>query len=154
MRQDYKVKQSGMCFMYHCAGYRPMGSQSSSGMSGRGSSGNPDQSEPEPETNQNSNQRGRRPAERQAERQSAAEEDVDLAQVLAYLLRRYIVCISYTWWSVRFYQDRDLIFALRRIIFQYTLQTSAFKGSVLLMTFREFSCNYSVCLLPLVPLDL
>uniref|UniRef100_A0AAY4B9K6 DDB1- and CUL4-associated factor 11 n=1 Tax=Denticeps clupeoides TaxID=299321 RepID=A0AAY4B9K6_9TELE len=59
-----------------------MGSQSSSGMSGRGSSGNPDQSESE--SNQNSSQRGRRTAERQ----SAAEEDVDLAQVLAYLLRR------------------------------------------------------------------
>ncbi|KAG9283226.1 DDB1- and CUL4-associated factor 11 [Astyanax mexicanus] len=63
-----------------------MGSQSSSGMSGRGSSGNPDQSEPE--SNQNSNQRGRRQPERQADRASASEEDVDLAQVLAYLLRR------------------------------------------------------------------
>uniref|UniRef100_A0A8B9JAV0 DDB1- and CUL4-associated factor 11 n=1 Tax=Astyanax mexicanus TaxID=7994 RepID=A0A8B9JAV0_ASTMX len=62
-----------------------MGSQSSSGMSGRGSSGNPDQSEPE--SNQNSNQRGRRQPERQADRASASEEDVDLAQVLAYLLR-------------------------------------------------------------------
>uniref|UniRef100_A0A8C8GPK6 DDB1- and CUL4-associated factor 11 n=1 Tax=Oncorhynchus tshawytscha TaxID=74940 RepID=A0A8C8GPK6_ONCTS len=53
-----------------------MGSQSSSGMSGgRGSSGNPDQS--------------RRSAEgQQGDRQSTAEEDVDLAQVLAYLLRR------------------------------------------------------------------
>uniref|UniRef100_A0A672T4F0 DDB1- and CUL4-associated factor 11 n=1 Tax=Sinocyclocheilus grahami TaxID=75366 RepID=A0A672T4F0_SINGR len=59
-----------------------MGSQSSSGMSGRGSGSNPDQSEPEP--NQNSNQTGRT----QAERQSGSEEDVDLAQVLAYLLRR------------------------------------------------------------------
>ncbi|KAI2649088.1 DDB1- and CUL4-associated factor 11 [Labeo rohita] len=59
-----------------------MGSQSSSGMSGRGSGNNPDQSEPEP--NQNSNQTGRT----QAERQSGSEEDVDLAQVLAYLLRR------------------------------------------------------------------
>ncbi|KAJ8374888.1 hypothetical protein SKAU_G00054680 [Synaphobranchus kaupii] len=60
-----------------------MGSQSSSGMSGRGSSGNPDQSEPE-ESSRNTNQRGRR----QTEGQSTAEEDVDLAQVLAYLLRR------------------------------------------------------------------
>lgn len=64
-----------------------MGSQSSSGMSGRGSSDNPDQSEPE--SNQNTNPRGRRSTDRQSERQSAAEEDVDLAQVLAYLLRRY-----------------------------------------------------------------
>ncbi|XP_046880400.1 LOW QUALITY PROTEIN: DDB1- and CUL4-associated factor 11 [Hypomesus transpacificus] len=60
-----------------------MGSQSSSGMSGgRGSSGNPDQSDQE--SNQSSGTRGRRAAERQ----STAEEDVDLAQVLAYLLRR------------------------------------------------------------------
>ncbi|KAJ8406980.1 hypothetical protein AAFF_G00292560 [Aldrovandia affinis] len=63
-----------------------MGSRSSSGMSGRGSSGNPDQSEPEPI--QNSSQQGRRQTERQTEREPAAEEDVDLAQVLAYLLRR------------------------------------------------------------------
>uniref|UniRef100_A0AAR2LW60 DDB1- and CUL4-associated factor 11 n=1 Tax=Pygocentrus nattereri TaxID=42514 RepID=A0AAR2LW60_PYGNA len=63
-----------------------MGSQSSSGMSGRGSSGNPDQSEPE--SNQNSTQRGRRQSDRQTERVTASEEDVDLAQVLAYLLRR------------------------------------------------------------------
>ncbi|XP_051970421.1 DDB1- and CUL4-associated factor 11-like [Xyrauchen texanus] len=62
-----------------------MGSQSSSGMSGRGSD-NPDQSEPE--TNQNSNQTDHTQAERQSERQSGSEEDVDLAQVLAYLLRR------------------------------------------------------------------
>ncbi|KAJ8277532.1 hypothetical protein GJAV_G00076240 [Gymnothorax javanicus] len=60
-----------------------MGSQSSSGMSGRGTSSNPDQSDPE-ETSQNTNQRNRR----QTEGQSTAEEDVDLAQVLAYLLRR------------------------------------------------------------------
>uniref|UniRef100_A0A8C1X615 DDB1- and CUL4-associated factor 11 n=1 Tax=Cyprinus carpio TaxID=7962 RepID=A0A8C1X615_CYPCA len=59
-----------------------MGSQSSSGMSGRGSGNNPDQSEPEP--NQNSNQTGHT----QSERQSGSEENVDLAQVLAYLLRR------------------------------------------------------------------
>lgn len=59
-----------------------MGSQSSSGMSGRGSGNIPDQSEPEP--NENSNQTGHT----QAERQSGSEEDVDLAQVLAYLLRR------------------------------------------------------------------
>ncbi|XP_023182156.1 DDB1- and CUL4-associated factor 11 isoform X1 [Xiphophorus maculatus] len=80
-----------------------MGSQSSSGMScGRGSSsGNPaDQSEAaEPNQNQNQNQsnssssgsssRGRRTADRQqSDRQSAFEEDVDLAEVLAYLLRR------------------------------------------------------------------
>uniref|UniRef100_A0A671NG82 DDB1- and CUL4-associated factor 11 n=1 Tax=Sinocyclocheilus anshuiensis TaxID=1608454 RepID=A0A671NG82_9TELE len=51
-------------------------------MSGRGSGNNPDQSEPEP--NQNSNQTGHT----QAERQSGSEENVDLAQVLAYLLRR------------------------------------------------------------------
>uniref|UniRef100_A0A087XWX7 DDB1- and CUL4-associated factor 11 n=1 Tax=Poecilia formosa TaxID=48698 RepID=A0A087XWX7_POEFO len=80
-----------------------MGSQSSSGMScGRGSSsGNPaDQSEAaEPNQNQNqsnssssngsSSSRGRRTADRQqSDRQSAFEEDVDLAEVLAYLLRR------------------------------------------------------------------
>ncbi|XP_026093504.1 DDB1- and CUL4-associated factor 11-like [Carassius auratus] len=59
-----------------------MGSKSSSGMSGRGSGNNPDQSEPEP--NQNSDQTGHT----QAERQSGSEENVDLAQVLAYLLRR------------------------------------------------------------------
>ncbi|XP_029935219.1 DDB1- and CUL4-associated factor 11 [Myripristis murdjan] len=67
-----------------------MGSQSSSGMSGgRGSSsGNPaEQSEPA-EANQSSS-RGRRTADRQqGDRQSASEEDVDLAEVLAYLLRR------------------------------------------------------------------
>uniref|UniRef100_A0A671NG94 DDB1- and CUL4-associated factor 11 n=1 Tax=Sinocyclocheilus anshuiensis TaxID=1608454 RepID=A0A671NG94_9TELE len=61
-----------------------MGSQSSSGMSGRGSGNNPDQSEPEP--NQNSNQTGHT----QAERQSGSEENVDLAQVLAYLLRSFL----------------------------------------------------------------
>ncbi|MCJ8745750.1 hypothetical protein PDJAM_G00133900 [Pangasius djambal] len=61
-----------------------MGSQSSSGMSGRGSSGNPDQSEPESIQNQASTPRSRRGTERA----SASEEDVDLAQVLAYLLRR------------------------------------------------------------------
>uniref|UniRef100_A0A4W4E8U0 DDB1- and CUL4-associated factor 11 n=1 Tax=Electrophorus electricus TaxID=8005 RepID=A0A4W4E8U0_ELEEL len=59
-----------------------MGSQSSSGMSGRGSSDNPDQSEPE--SNQNSTHRSRR----QTDRASTSEEDVNLAQVLAYLLRR------------------------------------------------------------------
>uniref|UniRef100_A0A3B3Z0J3 Uncharacterized protein n=1 Tax=Poecilia mexicana TaxID=48701 RepID=A0A3B3Z0J3_9TELE len=68
---------------------------------GRGSSsGNPaDQSEAaEPNQNQNqsnsssssgSSSRGRRTADRQqSDRQSAFEEDVDLAEVLAYLLRR------------------------------------------------------------------
>lgn len=63
-----------------------MGSQSSSGMSGgRGSSsGNPaDQSDPA-EPNQSSSSQGRRTADRQ----SASVEDVDLAEVLAYLLRR------------------------------------------------------------------
>lgn len=59
-----------------------MGSQSSSGMSGRGSSGNPDQSEQE--QNQTPTSRSRRGTDRA----SASEEDVDLAQVLAYLLRR------------------------------------------------------------------
>uniref|UniRef100_A0A3B3TER3 Ddb1 and cul4 associated factor 11 n=1 Tax=Paramormyrops kingsleyae TaxID=1676925 RepID=A0A3B3TER3_9TELE len=63
-----------------------MGSRSSSGMSSRGSSGNPDQSETGP--NQTNNQQGRGQDERQTDRQSADEEDVDLAQVLAYLLRR------------------------------------------------------------------
>ncbi|KAK3515421.1 hypothetical protein QTP70_019915 [Hemibagrus guttatus] len=61
-----------------------MGSQSSSGMSGRGSSGTPDQSEPESNQNQATTPRSRRGTERA----SASEEDVDLAQVLAYLLRR------------------------------------------------------------------
>ncbi|XP_036375173.1 DDB1- and CUL4-associated factor 11-like [Megalops cyprinoides] len=63
-----------------------MGSRSSSGMSGRGSSGNPDESEVQ--NSQDSSQRGRRLIPRQADRQQASEEDVDLAQVLAYLLRR------------------------------------------------------------------
>ncbi|KAM6900604.1 DDB1- and CUL4-associated factor 11 [Xenentodon cancila] len=71
-----------------------MGSQSSSGMSGgRGSSsGNPAEQPEAAEQNQNqsssssssSSSRGRRTADRQ----SASEEDVDLAEVLAYLLRR------------------------------------------------------------------
>ncbi|XP_056155462.1 DDB1- and CUL4-associated factor 11 [Lampris incognitus] len=69
-----------------------MGSQSSSGMSGgRGSSsGNPvDQSEPTEPNQSSSGSRGRRTADRQqGDRQSASEEDVDLAEVLAYLLRR------------------------------------------------------------------
>ncbi|KAI5092150.1 DDB1- and CUL4-associated factor 11 [Silurus meridionalis] len=75
------------CVLYGgcSAGARSMGSQSSSGMSGRGSSGNPDQSEPESNQNQaTTTQRTRRGTERA----SASEEDVDLAQVLAYLLRR------------------------------------------------------------------
>ncbi|TNM96352.1 hypothetical protein fugu_016013 [Takifugu bimaculatus] len=61
-----------------------MGSQSSSGMSGGGgsSSGNPAEQTEAPEPNQSSS-RGRR-----ADRQPSADEDVDLAEVLAYLLRR------------------------------------------------------------------
>ncbi|MEQ2241835.1 DDB1- and CUL4-associated factor 11 [Ilyodon furcidens] len=75
-----------------------MGSQSSSGMScGRGSSsGNPADPSEAAEPNQSSSSntsgsssRGRRTADRQqGDRQSAFEEDVDLAEVLAYLLRR------------------------------------------------------------------
>lgn len=74
-----------------------MGSQSSSGMScGRGSSsGNPAEQSEGAEPNQSSSgsssssSRGRRTADRQqGDRQSAFEEDVDLAEVLAYLLRR------------------------------------------------------------------
>ncbi|XP_060921016.1 DDB1- and CUL4-associated factor 11 [Labrus mixtus] len=70
-----------------------MGSQSSSGMSGgRGSSsGNPAEQPEAAEPNQSSSSssRVRRPAERQqGDRQPASEEDVDLAEVLAYLLRR------------------------------------------------------------------
>uniref|UniRef100_A0A3Q4I4M2 Ddb1 and cul4 associated factor 11 n=1 Tax=Neolamprologus brichardi TaxID=32507 RepID=A0A3Q4I4M2_NEOBR len=63
-----------------------MGSQSSSGMSGgRGSSsGNPGEQSEATESNQGgSSSRGRR-----TDRQSSSEEDVDLAEVLAYLLRR------------------------------------------------------------------
>ncbi|XP_013880714.1 DDB1- and CUL4-associated factor 11 [Austrofundulus limnaeus] len=70
-----------------------MGSQSSSGMScGRGSSSdNPaDRSDgSEPDQSSSSSSRGRRSADRQqGGRQSTSEEDVDLAEVLAYLLRR------------------------------------------------------------------
>lgn len=70
-----------------------MGSQSSSGMSGgRGSSsGNPAEESEVAESNQSSSSssRGRRTADRQqGDRQPASEEDVDLAEVLAYLLRR------------------------------------------------------------------
>ncbi|XP_062297954.1 DDB1- and CUL4-associated factor 11 [Scomber scombrus] len=75
-----------------------MGSQSSSGMSGgRGSSsGNPAEQPEGTENNQSSSSsssssssRGRRTADRQpGDRQTAPEEDVDLAEVLAYLLRR------------------------------------------------------------------
>ncbi|KAG8009371.1 DDB1-and CUL4-associated factor 11 [Nibea albiflora] len=73
-----------------------MGSQSSSGMSGgRGSSsGNPAEQSETAEANQSSSSsssssRGRRTADRQqGDRQPASEEDVDLAEVLAYLLRR------------------------------------------------------------------
>lgn len=71
-----------------------MGSQSSSGMSGRGSSGTPDQSEPESNQNQATSPRSRRGTERA----SASEEDVDLAQVLAYLLRRYLSNIFVGCW--------------------------------------------------------
>ncbi|KAI1902152.1 hypothetical protein AGOR_G00041760 [Albula goreensis] len=63
-----------------------MGSRSSSGMSSRASSGNSDQSEPE--HIQNSSQRSHRQTETQTTRRPAAEEEVDLAQLLAYLLRR------------------------------------------------------------------
>uniref|UniRef100_A0A8C6WN78 Ddb1 and cul4 associated factor 11 n=1 Tax=Neogobius melanostomus TaxID=47308 RepID=A0A8C6WN78_9GOBI len=60
-----------------------MGSQSSSGMSGgRGSSSGTQESEGENQS------RGRRSDRQQGERQSSSEEDVDLAEVLAYLLRR------------------------------------------------------------------
>ncbi|XP_010765422.1 DDB1- and CUL4-associated factor 11-like [Notothenia coriiceps] len=74
-----------------------MGSQSSSGMSGgRGSSsGNPAEQSDAAEPNQSSSSssssssRGRRTADRQqGDRPAASEEDVDLAEVLAYLLRR------------------------------------------------------------------
>lgn len=69
-----------------------MGSQSSSGMSGgrASSSGNPaEQSEAADQSQSSSSSRVRRPAERQqGDRQTASEEDVDLAEVLAYLLRR------------------------------------------------------------------
>ncbi|KAM9331611.1 DDB1- and CUL4-associated factor 11 isoform 2-T2 [Pholidichthys leucotaenia] len=63
-----------------------MGSQSSSGMSGgRGSSSfNPPEQSDTGESNQgSSSSRGRR-----TDRQSSSEDDVDLAEVLAYLLRR------------------------------------------------------------------
>ncbi|KAK2858600.1 hypothetical protein Q5P01_003220 [Channa striata] len=69
-----------------------MGSQSSSGMSGgrSSSSDNPaERSEASGTNRSGSSNRGRRTADRQqADRQSASEEDVDLAEVLAYLLRR------------------------------------------------------------------
>nr|XP_020444003.1 DDB1- and CUL4-associated factor 11 [Monopterus albus] len=64
-----------------------MGSQSSSGMSGgrSSSSDNPaERSEAEEPNRDNSNSRGRRAADGQ----TASEEDIDLAEVLAYLLRR------------------------------------------------------------------
>ncbi|XP_061661749.1 DDB1- and CUL4-associated factor 11 isoform X4 [Syngnathoides biaculeatus] len=67
-----------------------MGSQSSSGMSGRRSStsGNPiDESELE-EQNLSSNSSSNGSSRQQRETVSASEEDVDLAEVLAYLLRR------------------------------------------------------------------
>lgn len=69
-----------------------MGSQSSSGMSGGGgsSSGNPAEQSETDEVNQDSSSRGRRTADRQqGDRQPSSEEDVDLAEVLAYLLRRW-----------------------------------------------------------------
>lgn len=74
-----------------------MGSQSSSGMSGGGgsSSGTPAERSEAAEPNQSSS-RGRR-----ADRQPSADEDVDLAEVLAYLLRRSL-CLG---------QDRALLSA-------------------------------------------
>lgn len=79
-----------------------MGSQSSSGMSGGGSSsGNPAEQTEASEPNQSSS-RGRR-----ADRQPSADEDVDLAEVLAYLLRRSFVFVKLkylifraNWWSI------------------------------------------------------
>lgn len=69
-----------------------MGSQSSSGMSGGRSSfsDNPaERSEATEPNRSSSSSRGRRAADRQqTDRQSASEEDGDLAEVLAYLLRR------------------------------------------------------------------
>uniref|UniRef100_A0A3Q3LBY5 Ddb1 and cul4 associated factor 11 n=1 Tax=Mastacembelus armatus TaxID=205130 RepID=A0A3Q3LBY5_9TELE len=63
-----------------------MGSQSSSGMSGGRSSSSDNPAERSEATEPN---RTRRTADRQqSDRQSASEEDVDLAEVLAYLLRR------------------------------------------------------------------
>ncbi|KAG7271367.1 hypothetical protein CRUP_009389 [Coryphaenoides rupestris] len=62
-----------------------MGSQSSSGMSGGrdSSSSNPTDQPEATESNQSSSRR-----HRTADRQSTSEEEVDLAEVLAYLLRR------------------------------------------------------------------
>ncbi|XP_018553651.1 DDB1- and CUL4-associated factor 11 [Lates calcarifer] len=66
-----------------------MGSQSSSGMSGGRSSSSENPAEPAESNRSSSGGRGRRTADRQqTERPVAAEEDVDLAEVLAYLLRR------------------------------------------------------------------
>lgn len=69
-----------------------MGSQSSSGMSGGGgsSSDNPAEQTEASEPNQSSS-RGRR-----ADRQPSADEDVDLAEVLAYLLRRSFLFVKPT----------------------------------------------------------
>lgn len=74
-----------------------MGSQSSSGMSGGGgsSSGNPAEQTEASEPNQSSS-RGRR-----ADRQPSADEDVDLAEVLAYLLRRSFVFRKPQYGSIR-----------------------------------------------------
>lgn len=74
-----------------------MGSQSSSGMSGGGgsSSGDPAEQTDAPEPNQSSS-RGRR-----ADRQPSADEDVDLAEVLAYLLRRSFVLVNLSRSTIR-----------------------------------------------------
>ncbi|KAJ3611881.1 hypothetical protein NHX12_021894 [Muraenolepis orangiensis] len=69
-----------------------MGSQSSSGMSGGrdSSSSNPTDQPEDSESNQSNraNQSSSSRGRRTADRQSTSEEDVDLAEVLAYLLRR------------------------------------------------------------------
>lgn len=68
-----------------------MGSQSSSGMSGgrSSSSDNPAERSEAGEPNRSGSSRGRRTADsQQTEIQSTSEDDVDLAEVLAYLLRR------------------------------------------------------------------
>lgn len=74
-----------------------MGSQSSSGMSGGGgsSSGNPAEQTEASDPNQSSS-RGRR-----ADRQPSADEDVDLAEVLAYLLRRSFVFVKLNYFNIR-----------------------------------------------------
>lgn len=76
-----------------------MGSQSSSGMSGGGgsSSGNPSEQPDTPEpsdSSSSSSQRRRRADRQQTDRQPSSEEDVDLAEVLAYLLRRWTIHLT------------------------------------------------------------